>query len=190
MNAGPSLHSQSKKTVPFVLAALPMAAQTIADLIPTLALDEIGHIEMLHQQRKDELQEAGAASATGSMKQVRSLQNKAQYQQRKRRQAEQALQETLPQKEHFRIAAVWYVRAALARPNLPVSALVELITDFSLDAQASIAETSVRKAKDAFCGMILEFNRENICRNMQSLASEQHGNVFRNEILTYRAHLL
>ena len=147
MNAGPSLHSQSKKTVPFVLAALPMAAQTIADLIPTLALDEIGHIEMLLQQRKDELQEAGAASATGSTKQVRSLQNKMQYQQRKRRQAEQALQETLPQKEHFRIAAVWYVRAALARPNLPVSALVEFITAFSLDAQASIAETSVRKAK-------------------------------------------
>ena len=55
---------------------------------------------------------------------------------------------------------------------MPVAALAEFLADFPLDEQAHIGESSIRKAKDAFCAMVLDFNREGVRRSMQSLAAE------------------
>ena len=156
-----------------------MAVEAIAELIDTLHdLGEISQVEALLRRRKPEIcAEADVQPAKGSSQQVRSLQNQIAYQRKKRLQAEELIEETLPRKQHTRIAAIWYLRAALARPSVPVSAIVEVLRDFSLDADARIRETSVRKAKDAMCGLVLAFNREGISRSMQALASDKTATV-------------
>ena len=96
-----------------------------------MSIHEVGQLEELFRNRREVLGQRGRHV----MQQVCSLQNQVSYQHRKRRAAEQPLQPTLPRKQHFRIVAVWYIRAALTRHNVPVAALAELLSDIPIDEQ-------------------------------------------------------
>ena len=58
-----------------------------------------------------------------------------------------------------RIAALRYLPTGLARPTVPIAALPDFLQDCTIDPAHFIGTSSVRKAKDAFCSLVLTNNK-------------------------------
>ena len=91
--------------------------------------------------------------------QLKSARKQLAYQRAKRQKAEEEIGAILPEKQGNQIAALWYVRAGLARPTVPIAALSEFLQDLPLDSTPSIGASSIRKARDAFCTLVLQNNK-------------------------------
>ena len=67
-----------------------------------------------------------------------------------------------------RIAHLWFVRAGLAAPTLPVRTVADLCRDFPAEECKNISHYKVGRVRDAFCEIVKRLNRKSIAEDMSS----------------------
>ena len=82
--------------------------------------------------------------------QLKAARKQLAYQRGKRHKAEEEIATILPEKQGNQIAALWYLRAGLARPTVPIAALSEFLQDFPLDSTQFIGASSLGKCAPRF----------------------------------------
>ena len=127
--------------------------------------DSIAAISFCVSTLSDAFDCSGANDSTGAnveaakQAELKFARNQVAYERRKRKQAEEEIANVMPRRQGNQIAALWYLRVGLARPTVPIAALSEFLRDFPVDATQYIGASSIRKAKDAFCSLVLKNNR-------------------------------
>ena len=76
-----------------------------------------------------------------------------------------------------RIQSIWFLRAGLASPTLPMRTLSEFCKDFPREETCNISHVYVGAARDAFCQIIKEFNRNEVVAMLSKAQSSitDHG---------------
>ena len=99
---------------------------------------------------------------------VKQLEQKLQYQVRKRQEEKANLNQELPGKGvHNRLEHIWLVRAGLAEATVPSKTLQQLLCEVFLSERKAISTWSIFRARDAFAELVKTINRYLIRRTFE-----------------------
>jgi hypothetical protein len=98
---------------------------------------------------------ASSSKAKGVRSQ-KSWQKALDYQAKRRRLAEQRVQEVVSEKVSGRIAHIWFCRVGLADPAIPAATLEQVAQEFGATEEKQISHTYIGAVKDCFCEIIKE----------------------------------
>ena len=90
----------------------------------------------------------------------RTLQNRVNYQKRKREVAEERVQKLTADRFEGRIQHIWFVRVAFADPGITPRSLSEFCKSFFETSARAISAPYIGQVRDAFAQIIKNFNRE------------------------------